>query len=92
MGTKEGVFEKFDKDGNKLSSYLYSEGERHGEFTEIEDDYYKGLIKTVGKQNMGKLDGEINSYNQNKILKKIMYDNGVIKFEENYDKNGKVIK
>jgi antitoxin component YwqK of YwqJK toxin-antitoxin module len=91
MGTREGLFEKFDKYGNKLESFLYSEGERHGEFMDKEADNY-GIIKIVGKYKMGKLDGELIRYKQNKIQKKIIYDNGKIKFEEKYDNNGKVIK
>ena len=50
-------------------------------------------IRIVGKYNMGKLDGEYIVSDKGFIkLKMIMYDNGNIKFEENYDRYGKVIK
>ena len=92
MDTKEGLFEKYDYYGNKVSSYLYHEGELHGEYTRIEYDNYKRLIRTVGKYKMGKEDGETIQYEGYNKVRKVIYDNGDIKFEENYDKNGKVIK
>lgn len=93
-GPKEGLFETYDEYGNILSSYIYHNDERHGDFSEVYSDDEPGRydIKIVGKYNMGKLNGEFIRYYKSKIQTKIMYDNGVIKFEENYDKNGKLIR
>ena len=95
-GNKQGLSQHFDKVGRQLSSYLYKYDTLHGEFfyfSRYTEDPDSEDVKIVGKYNMGKLDGEYIVYDTKFVkLKMIMYDNGNIKFEENYDKNGKVIK